>query len=121
MDSNHGESHCSVAYITTAHEKSFPLTEQLMALILVVQGEMTPHERERFDDKKEGEKIENWTRGKVMQMYHKLFVNAATAFENPHHTGVTHGGQPRSFYILDEGEIDGSSGYWAIDESDDTE
>ena len=87
----------SVADLTTAHEKSFPLTEQLMALILVGQGEMSAHERERFDDKMEREKIETWTREKVMHMYHKLFANVVTTFENPHHAGVTHGGQPRSF------------------------
>ncbi len=107
---------------TEAHEKAFPVTEQLMALMAIVQAEMNMHERERFDDKIESIAIKDYTRATILQMFNKLFVNAATAFENPHLSGVSTVSSQRSFYIIEEGMFkDGSFGYWAIDEEDDTE
>ncbi len=102
------------------HKKKFPVTEQLMALVLVV--EMNLHERERWNDKLEDIPINDYTRDNVLTMFNKLFVHAATAFENPHLSGVRLNTGSRSFLILEEGQFeDGSCGYWTMDEEDQTE
>ena len=47
----------------------------------------------------------------------EIFCNPRTAVENPLLNNVSHGGR-RTFIVIDEWELDGSSGFWAEAQDD---
>ena len=58
--------------------------------------------------------------GTLRDIFIDMFCNPRTAVDNPLLNDTGHGGR-RSFIVIDEGELDGSFGFWAEDEDDGAE
>ena len=101
------------------HRNSFPLTDNMVSLVMVVQADLTEMQRERFASSMSlrGMSVQQYTTMAVRDMFIELFCAPRSSLENPSlRTGTVQ--NQRSFCILEEGEMDGVTGYWA--EDDDT-
>ena len=58
--------------------------------------------------------------GTLRDMFIEMFCNSRTAVDNPLLNNTGRGGR-RSFIVTDEGELDGSFGFWTEDEDDGAE
>ena len=99
------------------HQNAFPLNEHMLALIMVAQADLTEVQRERFASSMSlrGLNVQQYTVQAVRDMFIELFCAPRSSLENPLlGSGPTQG--TRSFCIIDEGEMDGVTGYWVEDD-----
>jgi hypothetical protein len=99
-----------------AHQALFPLTDNMMAVQIVVMGDMNESQRERFLSfmSIRNIQLEGYTFQIVMEAYRELFCAPKSAIDNPSLRSRGAGG--KAFCIVDDGEMDGTQGYWVEDE-----
>ena len=97
-----------------AHRDTFPLSDNLMSLIFLVQSDLNEQQRERFVASMALRQINmnNYTYLGVKGLFLDLFCGTATGTADP---SIRR--QRRStFLVLDEGDLEEESGYWAMDQ-----
>ena len=97
-----------------AHRDTFPLSDNLMPLIFLVQSDLNEQQRERFVASMALRQINmnNYTYLGVKGLFLDLFCGTATGTADP---SIRR--QRRStFLVLDEGDLEEESGYWVMDQ-----
>ena len=105
-----------------AHMGKVPLTKNLIGLLFVSHAELS------FDQwmsltsimAHRGIDLVGLDAGTLRDIFIEMFCNPRTAVDNPLLNNTGHGGR-RSFIVIDEGELDGSFGFWTEDEDDGAE
>ena len=98
------------------HRDLFPLSPNLIALILSQDQRQSltsimTHRNRTMDQYRVGE---------LRETFIEMFCTVKTAVDNPMMNPSGSGGR-RAFLVLEEGDLDGSFGYWAEDEEDGAE
>ena len=100
----------------TRHAAQFPLSDNLMSLIFLVQADLNEQQRERFVSSMNIRQIAmpQYTYLQVKQLFLELFAVSRTGVADPN---ITH--RKRStFYVIEEGETEeGEYGFWVLDRS----
>ena len=98
-----------------AHLTKFPLGDNLMGLMLVAMADLNEAQRLSFTSATVTQKLKipQYTFDNITEIFTELFCANKTAFNNPFLNTRTGG---RSFFIVDEGEYEEETGYWAVDE-----
>ena len=100
----------------------FPLSENLSALIFVSLADLTQDQRNTLTSimTHRGRTLAEYTVQELRDLFLEMFCTTRTAVDNPmmQPSGMAQG---RSFLVMEEGEIDGTTGYWAEDEDDGAE
>ena len=97
-----------------AHRDTFPLSDNLMSLIFLVQSDLNEQQRERFVASMALRQINmnNYTYLGVKGLFLDLFCGTATGTADP---SIRR--QRRStFLVLDEGDLEEESEYWVMDQ-----
>ena len=97
-----------------SHRDTFPLSDNLMSLIFLVQSDLNEQQRERFVASMALRQINmnNYTYLGVKGLFLDLFCGTATGTTDP---SIRR--QRRStFLVLDEGDLEEESGYWVMDQ-----
>ena len=97
-----------------AYRDTFPLSDNLMSLIFLVQSDLNEQQRERFVASMALRQINmnNYTYLGVKGLFLDLFCGTATGTADP---SIRR--QRRStFLVLDEGDLEEESGYWVMDQ-----
>ena len=100
------------------HRQRFPLSDHLLALIFLVNTELTESQLQQLNQHLEGKNVRmrNYTLTAVQEAYKTLFASVRTGIGNHMvrpRTSRTRG--KRSFYLFEAGQFDGEEGYWAED------
>ena len=93
---------------------SFPLGDNLVSLIFLVQADLNESQRERFMSAmnlRDVSMMENSYRT-VKQLFMDLFCSAGTSVADP----IVRRSQRRNFLVLDEGLLNGEDDSWVQDE-----
>ena len=98
----------------TAHRDAFPLNDNLLSLIFLVQADLNESQRERFVSSMSLRQINmtQYTYQGVRELFMELFCITRTGISDPmiqHRRGT-------NFYVVDEGEMEQEDGFWVIDE-----
>ena len=105
----------TIANRRTRHAGQFPLSDNLMSLIFLVQADLNEQQRERFFSSMNIRQIAmpQYTHLQVKRLFLELFAVSRTGVADPN---ITH--RKRStFYVLEEGETEeGEHGCWVLDE-----
>ena len=100
----------------------FPLSETLSALIFVSLADLTQDQRNTLTSimTHRGRTLAKYNVQELRDLFLEMFCATRTAVDNPmmQPSGMA---QRRSFLVMDEGEIHGTTGYWAEDEDDGAE
>ena len=100
----------------------FPLSENLSALIFVSLADLTQDQRNTLTSimTHRGRTLAEYNVQELRDLFLEMFCMTRTAVDNPmmQPPGMS---QRRSFLVMDEGEIDGTTGYWAEDDDDGAE
>ena len=103
-----------VNVLRAAHRAQFPLTDNLMSLVFLVQADLNEIQRERFVTSMSLRQIEmnQYTYLQVKQLFMELFCTTRTGIADPtiRHT------KRSTFLVSEEGECDGEQGYWVVEE-----
>ena len=106
----------------TEQRQRFPLSENLSALIFVSLADMTQDQRNTLTSimTHRGRTLDQYNVQELRDLFLEMFCTTRTAVDNPmmQPSGMA---QRRSFLVLDEGELDGTTGYWAEDDDDGAE
>ena len=101
---------------------AFPLGENLLALIFVSLADLTQDQRNTLTSimTHRGRTLDQYNAQELRDLFLEMFCTTKTAVDNPmmQPPGI---GQRRSFLVLDEGECEGTDGYWAEDDEDGAE
>ncbi|CAE7453065.1 unnamed protein product, partial [Symbiodinium pilosum] len=105
-----------------AHFEKVPLTKNLIGLLFVSHAELSFDQRMSLTSimAHRGIDLVGLDAGTLRDMFIEMFCNSRTVVDNPLLNNTGHGGA-RSFIVIDEGELDGSFGFWAEDEDDGAE
>ncbi|CAE7470064.1 unnamed protein product, partial [Symbiodinium sp. CCMP2592] len=112
------------------HRRAFPLNDNLLALLFLVQSDLNEMQRERLVTAltNQGHRIETYTYPVVRQTMFDQFSTTRTGLQDPNirhssHKKDRHGRRDqrrkrggRNFLILDQCEYDGVDGFWLQDE-----
>ena len=97
------------------HQQNFPLSDNLLSMIFLVQADLNEQQRERFVSSMNIRQIAmpQYTYLQVKQLFLELFCVSRTGVADPN---IAH--RKRStFFVIEEGETDdGEQGFWVIDE-----
>ena len=97
-----------------AHRAQFPLTDNLMSLVFLVQADLNEIQRERFVRSMSLRQVEmnQYTYLQVKQLFMELFCTTRTGIADPtiRHT------KRSTFLVHEEGECEGEHGYWVVEE-----
>ena len=100
--------------LRTAHRAQFPLTDNLMSLVFLVQADLNEVQRERFVTSMSLRQVDmaQYTYLQVKQLFMELFCSTRTGIADPtiRHT------KRSTFLVTEEGECDGELGYWVLEE-----
>ena len=100
----------------------FPLSDNLSALIFVSLADLTQDQRNTLTSimTHRGRTLAQYNVQELRDLSLEMFCATRTAVDNPmmQPSGMA---QRRSFLVMDEDEIDGTTGYWAEDEDDGAE
>ena len=100
----------------------FPLSDNLSALIFVSLADLTQDQRNTLTSimTHRGRTLAQYNVQELRDLFLEMFCATRTAVDYPmmQPSGMA---QRRSFLVMDEGEIDGTTGYWAEDEDDGAE
>ena len=105
-----------------AHMEKVPLRKNLIGLLVVSHAELSFDQRMSLTSimAHRGIDLVGLDAGTLRDIFIEMFCNPRTAVDNPLLNNTDHGGR-RSFIVMDEGELDGSFGFWAEDEDDGAE
>ena len=97
------------------HMKKFPLGDNLIGLMLVAMADLNEPQRLSFTSAAVNRKLKipQYTFDNINEVFTELFCANKTAFSNPF-LNTRSGG--KSFLVVEDGEYEEESGYWAIDE-----
>ena len=102
--------------------QAFPLGENLLALIFVSLADLTQDQRNALTSimTHRGRTLDQYNIQELRDLFLDMFCTTKTAVDNPmmQPSGMA---QRRSFLVLDEGELEGTDGYWAEDDEDGAE
>ena len=103
-----------VNVLRTAHRAQFPLTDNLMSLVFLVQADLNEIQRERFVTSMSLRQIEmnQYMYLQVKQLFIELFCTTRTGIADP---TIRHS-KRSTFLVSEEGECEGEQGYWAVEE-----
>ena len=97
------------------HQNNFPLSDNLMSLIFLVQADLHEQQRERFVSSTNIRQIAmpQHTYLQVKQLFLELFCVSRTGVAD---STIAHR-KRSSFFIIEEGETkEGEQGFWVVDE-----
>ena len=98
---------------------AFPLGDNLLALIFVNLADLTQDQRNTLTSimTHRGRRLDQYNVQELRDLFLEMFCTTKTAVDNPmmQPSGI---GQRRSFLVLEEGELEGTDGYWAEDDED---
>ena len=101
---------------------AFPLGDNLLALIFVSLADLMQDQRNTLTSimTHRGRTLDQYNVQELRHFFLEMFCTTKTAVGNPmmQPSGI---GQRRSFLVLDEGELEGTDGYWAEDDDDGAE
>ena len=102
------------------HQRNlFPLSDNLSALIFVSLADLTQDQRNTLTSimTHRGRTLAEYNVQELRDLCLEMFCTTRTAADNPmmQPSGMA---QRRSFLVMDEGEIDGTTDNWAKDEDD---
>ena len=105
-----------------AHRDLFPLSQNLIALILISTADLSQDQRQSLTSTMthRNRTMDQYRVGELREVFIELFCTVKTAVDNPMMNPSGSGGR-RVFLVLDEGELEGNFGYWAEDEEDGAE
>ena len=94
------------------HLRSFPINDNLFALMVTVQADLSEQQREKLSAHMtmRGVRLQDYTFEQTRECMVELFCVPRSALENPSYRVNSQG---RSFAVLDYGELEGTTGYWA--------
>ena len=106
----------------TTQRQAFPLNENWSALIFESLADMTQDQRNTLTSimTHRGRTLDQYNVQELKDLFLEMFCATRTAVDNPK-MQPSRMAQRRSFLVLDEGELDGTTGYWAEDEDDGAE
>eukprot|EP00435_Cladocopium_sp_Y103_P016760 s2970_g4.t1 len=103
--------------------RAFPLNANLSALTFVSLADLTQDQRNTLTSTMthRGRTLDQHNVQELRDLFClEMFCTTKTAVDNPM-VQPSASGQRRSFLVLDEGDLDGTDGYWAEDEEDGAE
>ena len=102
--------------------QAFPLGDNLLALIFVSLADLTQDQRNTLTSimTHRGRTLDQYIIQELCDLFLEMFCTTKTAADNPmmQPSGMA---QRRSFLVLEEGELEGTHGYWAEDDEDGAE
>ena len=100
-----------------AHQSTFPWSDNLFALIFTVSVDLTEQQRERMQSAMSlrSQRVHDYSFAGVRGKFIELFCAPRSSLDSPN-LGQFSGG--RSFCVLGQGEMGGSTGYWVEDDND---
>ena len=100
--------------LRNGHRGQFPLTDNLMSLVFLVQADLNENQRERFVTSMSLRQIDmaQYTYLQVKQLFMELFCTTRTGIADPTIRHV----KRSTFLVIEEGEYDGETGYWVAGE-----
>ena len=108
--------------LRTFHQNDFPLGENLIALLMLSLADLSQDQRNTLTSlmTHRGRVLQQYTTAELRTVFIEMLCTTKTSVDNPLMQPTGAGGR-RSFLVLEEGELDGTYGYWAEDEEDGTE
>ena len=102
--------------------QAFPLRENLLALIFVSLADLTQDQINTLTSimTYRGRTLDQYNVQELRDLFLEMFCTTKTAVDNPmmQPSGMA---QRRFFLVLDEGQLEGTDGYWAEDDEDGAE
>ena len=107
---------------TQQHRDLFPLSPNLIALIFISTADLSQDQRQSLTSimTHRNRTMDQYRVGELRETFIEMFCTVKTAVDNPMMNPSGSGGR-RAFLVLEEGDLDGSFGYWAEDEEDGAE
>ena len=104
-----------------AHRDLFPLSPNLIALIFISTADLSQDQRQSLTSimTHRTRTMDQYRVNELRETFIEMFCTVKTAVDNPMMNPSGSGGR-RAFLVLEEGDLDGSFGYWAEDEEDGT-
>ena len=104
------------------HRDLFPLSPNLIALIFISTADLSQDQRQSLTSimTHRNRTMDQYRVGELRETFIEMFCTVKTAVDNPMMNPSGSGGR-RAFVVLEEGDLDGSFGYWAEDEEDGAE
>ena len=104
------------------HRDLFPLSPNLIALIFISTADLSQDQRQSLTSimTHRNRTMDQYRVGELRETFIEMFCTVKTAVDNPMMNPSGSGGR-RAFLVLEEGDQDGSFGYWAEDEEDGAE
>ena len=105
-----------------AHRDLFPLSPNLIALIFISTADLSQDQRQSLTSimTHRNRTMDQYRVGELRETFIEMLCTVKTAVGNPMMNPSGSGGR-RAFLVLEEGDLDGSFGYWAEDEEDGAE
>ena len=104
------------------HRDLFPLSPNLIALIFISTADLSQDQRQSLTSimTHRNRTMDQYRVGELRETFIEMFCTVKTAVDNPMMNPSGSGGR-RAFLVIEEGDLDGSFGYWAEDEEDGAE
>ena len=104
------------------HRDLFPLSPNLIALIFISTADLSQDQRQGLTSimTHRNRTMDQYRVGELRETFIEMFCTVKTAVDNPMMNPSGSGGR-RAFLVIEEGDLDGSFGYWAEDEEDGAE
>ena len=104
------------------HRDLFPLSPNLIALIFISTADLSQDQRQSLTSimTHRNRTMDQYRVGELRETFIGMFCTVKTAVDNPMMNPSGSGGR-RAFLVIEEGDLDGSFGYWAEDEEDGAE
>jgi hypothetical protein len=105
------------------HAQSFPLSDNLIALLMVSLADLTEQQRQTLTSMMahRSRNLSEYDPREIRELFIELFCTSKTSLENPLLSTGRNDQRPRSFAVIETGWFGESYGHWAIDEDDDVE
>ena len=105
--------------LRTFHQNDFPLGENLIALLMLSLADLSQDQRNTLTSlmTHRGRVLQQYTTAELRTVFIEMFCTTKTSVDNPLMQPTGAGGR-RSFLVFEEGELDGTYGFWAEDEED---
>ena len=105
--------------LRTFHQNDFPLGENLIALLMLSLADLSQDQRNTLTSlmTHRGRVLQQYTTTELRTVFIEMFCTTKTSVDNPLMQPTGAGGR-RSFLVFEEGELDGTYGFWAEDEED---
>ena len=104
------------------HRDLFPLSPNLIALTFISTADLSQDQRQSLTSimTHRNRTMDQYRVGELRETFIEMFCTVKTAVDNPMMNPSGSGGR-RAFLVIEEGDLDGSFGYWAEDEEDGAE